>query len=152
VAETQQKLRSEAISGHASRYKQRKKFALRNAESTGPSLPASDQDSFVDEYAQEYAAKLAEMEDDQWESLSFLVMDDREDQIADAELRTFDWILEKPSSKDRPWSNFLEWLKKGKGLYWINGKAGSGKSTLVKYPNYHHKISDTLQAWSGEPL
>jgi hypothetical protein len=59
----------------------------------------SDQDSFVDEYTEEYAAKLAEMEEDQWKSLSFPVMYDREDQIADAELRTFDWIIEKPSSK-----------------------------------------------------
>jgi hypothetical protein len=150
LEETQQKLRSEAISARISRYKQPEKSALRNAKSTGPSQPASDQDSFADEYAQEYAAKLAEMEEDQWESLSFPVMCDREDQIADAELRTFDWILENPGSKDRPWSNFLEWLEKGKGLYWINGKAGSGKSTLMKYLNSHHRVSDTLQAWSGE--
>ena len=67
----------------------------------------SDQDSFVDEYTEEYAAKLAEMEEDQWESLSFPVMYDREDQIADAELRTFDWIIEKPSSKGRPRRDFM---------------------------------------------
>jgi hypothetical protein len=89
------------------------------------------------------------MEEDQWECLSFPVMNDREDQIVDAELRTFDWILEKPSNKGRPWSNFLEWLK-GKGLYWTNGKAGSGKSTPVKYLNCHRNISDTLPDWSGK--
>lgn len=31
------------------------------------------------------------------------------------------------------WDDFSVWLKSGQGLYWINGKAGSGKSTLMNY-------------------
>ncbi|KAE8441097.1 hypothetical protein EG329_005864 [Mollisiaceae sp. DMI_Dod_QoI] len=148
--ETHQKLRSEAISARASRYKQPKKSALRNAESTSRPQPGHDQDPFVDEYAQEYATRLAEMEEEQWESLSFPVMYDREGQIATADLRTFDWIFEEPRREDRSWSNFLEWLEKGRGMYWINGKAGSGKSTLMKYLNENKKTIDALQSWSGE--
>ncbi|KAJ1323238.1 ankyrin repeat domain-containing protein 50 [Microdochium nivale] len=30
-------------------------------------------------------------------------------------------------------TNFATWLKQGQGLFWIQGKAASGKSTLVKY-------------------
>ncbi|RWA09894.1 hypothetical protein EKO27_g5209 [Xylaria grammica] len=35
--------------------------------------------------------------------------------------------------KDRPWYSFEHWLRSGHNTYWINGKLGSGKTTLVKY-------------------
>ncbi|KAI0126414.1 hypothetical protein BJ170DRAFT_733728 [Xylariales sp. AK1849] len=31
------------------------------------------------------------------------------------------------------WDNFLHWLESGEHVYWIGGKPGSGKSTLMKY-------------------
>ena len=151
--ETQQKIRLQEIAARASRpsrYKRPEKSALRTAENSGNPQSSRDQESFAEEYAQEYAARIAELEEEQWESLSFPVMYDREDQIASADLSTFDWIFEKPRSNDRPWSNFLEWLQKGGSLYWVNGKAGSGKSTLLKFLSTHQKTSDALQAWSGE--
>lgn len=53
-------------------------------------------------------------------------MDDRYEDIADAHGVTFQWIYERPEL------GFVDWLKAGKGVYWITGKAGSGKSTLMK--------------------
>lgn len=35
------------------------------------------------------------------------------------------------------WNDFVAWLEEGDGLYWIAGKAGSGKSTLMKYIASH---------------
>lgn len=96
------------------------------------------------------AAKLAEIEARAWESLNFPIMTDREDEIAEAELATFDWIFKKPRSGDRPWSNFLEWLQSGDSLYWINGKPGSGKSTLMKHLFNHRQTSQALKLWAGD--
>lgn len=154
IEDQQQKLRSEVISISSSRskqskYSQQKRSALRTPESTDPQQTSSPSFS-VDGYTQQHVARLAELEEGLCESLSFPVMWDREDQIADAELKTFDWILQNPKSQEFSWSDFMEWLENGKGLYWISGKAGSGKSTLMKYLHHHPKVSDTLQVWSGE--
>ncbi|KAH6662375.1 hypothetical protein B0J14DRAFT_685819 [Halenospora varia] len=90
VEDQQQKLRAEATSARAPRYKQLEKSALRNKEFSAHPQSTPDAHAFVDEYAQEYATKLAEMEEALWESVSFRVMDDRENDISDAELRTFE--------------------------------------------------------------
>ena len=69
--------------------------------------------------------------------------------IAEAHERTFQWIFTDPVPYQKPWSNFIEWLEKGKGCYWINGKAGSGKSTLMKYVQGEQRTRDALSAWPG---
>lgn len=60
-------------------------------------------------------------------------MEEREDRIAEAYESTFQWIFEDPTSKTRTWTNFKQWLESNEDLYWITGKAGSGKSTLMKF-------------------
>ncbi|KAG7044043.1 NACHT domain-containing protein [Colletotrichum scovillei] len=38
------------------------------------------------------------------------------------------------STKPQPWDSFVDWLKDDpRKIYWISGKPGSGKSTLMKY-------------------
>lgn len=98
--------------------------------------------------AEEYAMKLADVEGQVLESLSFPVMWDREDDIAPAELATFEWIFKQPRSVDRPWNSFKEWLKSGQGTYWISGKTGSGESTLMKYLLRHAITKQALQLWA----
>lgn len=61
-------------------------------------------------------------------SLTFPTMRDRYDETPEAHRKTFRWILE-----DLPKNDFVKWLQSGAGLYWINGKAGSGKSTLMRF-------------------
>ena len=46
-------------------------------------------------------------------------------------------------------SPFLYWLLYGTGIFWISGKLGSGKSTLVEYLANHHRIKTTLQSISS---
>ena len=65
--------------------------------------------------------------------LRYLGMEDREGRIAQAHERTFQWIFEDDDLQQTGWSKFKDWLESNSQLYWITGKAGSGKSTLMKY-------------------
>ncbi|KAH0538897.1 hypothetical protein FGG08_004553 [Glutinoglossum americanum] len=51
-------------------------------------------------------------------------------------------------SKWFPWSSLPNWLKKGKGVYWIHGKAGSGKSTLMKHIFDDQRTHKYLSFWA----
>ncbi|PVH83512.1 hypothetical protein DL98DRAFT_486297 [Cadophora sp. DSE1049] len=87
--------------------------------------------------------------------LSFPSMYDREDEVAEAYRTTFEWIFRKHWNADQPWDNFMGWLRRGSGVYWINGKAGSGKSTLMRYICYHAETQRQLSMWAqanGLPL
>jgi Tfp pilus assembly pilus retraction ATPase PilT len=90
--------------------------------------------------------------------LWFDTLTTRREEIAEAHKNTFAWIFEDPkivrtsgdaADNTRPWSNFVEWLQHGEGLYWINGKAGSGKSTLMRYIVEGSKTLEHLQKWAG---
>jgi hypothetical protein len=70
--------------------------------------------------------------------LAFREMDERYEDIAEAHTQTFRWIYEDPKLK------FTEWLNSGKGIYWISGKAGCGKSTLMKFLYRNRKIRGNL--------
>ncbi|CAG8954110.1 hypothetical protein HYFRA_00009214 [Hymenoscyphus fraxineus] len=61
------------------------------------------------------------------DQLEFPGMNDKYDELVKAHAETFQWIYERPELK------FLDWLKDGKGVYWITGKAACGKSTLMKF-------------------
>ncbi|KAL2849870.1 hypothetical protein BJY01DRAFT_210429 [Aspergillus pseudoustus] len=45
--------------------------------------------------------------------------------------------------------SFLPWLESGDGIYWINGLAGSGKSTLMKYASDSERTIEALKTWAG---
>jgi hypothetical protein len=46
------------------------------------------------------------------------------------------------------WSNYAQWLREGEGIYWINGKAGSGKSTLMRYIVEDLRTRRMLEQWA----
>lgn len=66
-------------------------------------------------------------------SLSFRGMDDRESRIAEAHENTLRWVFDPPTTERPNWQSLTGWLESDSQLYWITGKAGSGKSTLVKF-------------------
>jgi hypothetical protein len=85
------------------------------------------------------------------ESLRFPEMDDRYETISEAEMNTFGWIFDDMPSTGRSWSSLSNWLRRSGGIYWISGKAGSGKSTLMRYIYEHPKTQEYLSLWAGDP-
>lgn len=81
--------------------------------------------------------------------LWFRKIDDRRDHIAAAHRDTLGWALH-PTGKDIPWDDLSEWLHSGSGIYWISGKAGSGKSTLMKHLYSDKRIHELLSLWAHE--
>jgi len=67
------------------------------------------------------------------ESLAFSHMYARQESIADAHKNTFRWILDASDGATRPWHNFRQWLEHNNDMYWIQGQAGCGKSTLMRF-------------------
>ena len=96
----------------------------------------------VDQAEREYRRKFLE-------ALYFPEIYVRQESIAEAHSQTFQWIFDASGEKVRPWSNFVDWLESGQGIYWINGKAGSGKSTLMSYISQDNRVTDLLHSWSG---
>jgi hypothetical protein len=119
-------------------------------ESISDGLVSIDQDFSAHTYAESCAKSLAKFELQQWESLHYTVLNDREDQIMDAERETFEWILRPPRDEHQPWSNFTNWLTSGDSIYWIQGKAGSGKSTMLKYLGNHPIVKRALDVWADK--
>lgn len=93
--------------------------------------------------------RLLMIEDGVLGSLSFLSLSDRRESLDLPCHETFQWIYEVQKSSDRPWSSFVEWLRSGTGIYWINGKLGSGKSTLMRYVCENAQTKKELGSWSG---
>jgi hypothetical protein len=74
------------------------------------------------------------------ESLNFDQMDFRHSKIRDAHPNTFSWMFSQ---------HFKSWLKDPEPIYWISGKPGSGKSTLMKYLVDNCQTPIQLRQWSG---
>ena len=74
---------------------------------------------------------------------------------------SYQWIFDEPRTRKARrheqgptkeivpyWDDFSMWLKSGHGSYWINGKAGSGKSSLMSYVCQNNRRLDLLKQWS----
>ncbi|KAI1414629.1 hypothetical protein F5Y13DRAFT_197655 [Hypoxylon sp. FL1857] len=57
---------------------------------------------------------------------------------------TFEWIYENDELE------FPSWLRSGRGIYWIRGKPGAGKSTLMKFIFDDPRTRDLLKHWMDE--
>ncbi|KEZ43682.1 hypothetical protein SAPIO_CDS4299 [Scedosporium apiospermum] len=68
-----------------------------------------------------------------------------------AHMGTCDWAVKSeisPESRDPP--AFMSWTKNEEPLFWISGKAASGKSTLMKYLYYNSEVNRGLREWAGD--
>jgi hypothetical protein len=48
---------------------------------------------------------------------------------------------------DVVWQSFVDWLRSHQPLFWIQGKPGAGKSTLMKYIVNHKETQKLLDQW-----
>ena len=67
------------------------------------------------------------------QSLHFPEIKLRQETIAPAHKKTFEWIYNEQQESDPHWDSFTEWLRNDQQVYWILGKPGSGKSTLMNF-------------------
>jgi hypothetical protein len=82
-------------------------------------------------------------------SLDFPQLTTRESSIAEAHAQTFQWIF----GEGKEDVQFVQWLRQPKcspGVYWIAGKAGCGKSTLMKFLYEHNDTQQALRHWAGK--
>ncbi|KAK2687608.1 hypothetical protein QWA68_013486 [Fusarium oxysporum] len=52
----------------------------------------------------------------------------------------------------RSWASFNSWLRSDEKLFYIQGKPGSGKSTLVKFILNQDQTQDLIQRWSPDAI
>ncbi|KAI1751255.1 hypothetical protein F4782DRAFT_506441 [Xylaria castorea] len=60
--------------------------------------------------------------------------------ISQAHQNTFHWAFED--------SHLSNWLCSGTGIFWVSGRAGSGKSTFVKFLADHSQTRELLARWT----
>lgn len=96
------------------------------------------------------------------DSLRFDTMPDRHDAIPYAYRETFEWVFASqylPAPLDgtdcspdhqtyAQYHSFATWLMGSNQLYWITGKPGAGKSTLMKFLSKNPKTLGIAQQWT----
>ena len=83
------------------------------------------------------------------DSLFFREYTARKEQVEPAQKNTFGWAFSaEEQCSDVPWSPFSDWLRNGSDLYWIHGKAGSGKSTLCSFLVDHPDTRQLIEEWA----
>jgi hypothetical protein len=92
------------------------------------------------------------------QSLQFRQIKTRHSNVPEAHATTFQWIFQRSRSNvSDPQAKFVQWLERPKaadeGIYWIAGKPGSGKSTLMKFICSNEHTNAALGRWAGsDPL
>ncbi|KAK9781516.1 putative NACHT domain-containing protein [Seiridium cardinale] len=63
-------------------------------------------------------------------------MEERRHHIAQAYKHTYEWMLQPQGRAHEQWAGFARWARsrdENEKVYWIHGKPGSGKSTLMRF-------------------
>lgn len=91
--------------------------------------------------------------------LRLQALSERFESITEAEERTFSWLLtdEEDSDQNPPSTSvhrlakesLLRWIEQGEGFYYISGKPGAGKSTLMKLICNHASFLQRATAWAA---
>ncbi|RPA87880.1 hypothetical protein BJ508DRAFT_21 [Ascobolus immersus RN42] len=76
------------------------------------------------------------------QTLHYSALDQRWDRVQESYEGTSNWIYNDATY-------FEAWLREYGGVYWIHGKPGSGKSTLMKHIFSNESTLKALEEWSG---
>jgi len=136
VIDAMQRLRADLESD------QPRNFSIIGASKSSNKTSAVDMDAFTEALSQmekdgtKIITSLALLE-----SLTFDRMDYRHSKIHDAHPSTFIWMFS---------NKFKQWLQSPEPIFWLSGKPGSGKSTLMKYLVDNPETPTMLRQWSGQ--
>lgn len=76
--------------------------------------------------------------------MNFADKNKRQADIERAYANTFGWVYEHSDLE------FISWLRGDGSIFWIRGKPGSGKSTLVKYLHDSEEIALLTKGWNPQ--
>ncbi|PLB48418.1 hypothetical protein P170DRAFT_359235, partial [Aspergillus steynii IBT 23096] len=85
-------------------------------------------------------------------SLRFPQMQERAQQIDEAHEETYEWILRAQDEQTCRWDDLVTWLcssTETRKIYWIFGKPGSGKSTLMRFLVDHLDAQKHMLPWAN---
>lgn len=74
---------------------------------------------------------------------------DRYQSITPAHKKTFSWVFH-PANTSSESKRLVQWLRHGQGVFWITGKPGSGKSTMMKFLCDDSQTITALKEWAGD--
>jgi hypothetical protein len=80
-------------------------------------------------------------------------MEERKSQIVEAYDTTYHWILQLRLSHGKQWDDFLSFLGSAtpeNRIYWIRGKPGAGKSSLMRYIGDHIDATAYACPWAAQ--
>ncbi|KAF3076185.1 hypothetical protein CFAM422_001684 [Trichoderma lentiforme] len=82
--------------------------------------------------------------------LHYKTMTMRIESVVEAYTDTYEWIFKPRWAKNAKGIkvHFAEWLAKKDGIFWVSGKPGSGKSTLMKFLCDHDRTAEALANWA----
>jgi len=87
------------------------------------------------------------------DSLFFPDMFARHRTIAPPSKGTYEWVFDQDKEQDDKMQaklgQFKHWLSSDEPCFWINGKPGSGKSSLMSFIESDKRTEDALKIWSG---
>lgn len=83
-------------------------------------------------------------------ALGFRNIDARRQGVVDTHGSTFQWLFDETSTCPAT-KGLLDWLGQGQGCFWISGKAGAGKSSLMKLIATHPRLPESLSPWVTHP-
>ncbi|KAI9150841.1 hypothetical protein HJFPF1_10618 [Paramyrothecium foliicola] len=69
--------------------------------------------------------------------------DSRVEEIDDRAGHSFEWVFDRKSI------GLTTWLQKGDGIFWISGRPGSGKSTMMKFIDNDLRTGSLLHGWQS---
>lgn len=84
-------------------------------------------------------------------SLRYPQMQERAHQIETAHEQTYEWVLQSQVKKGHRWDDVVTWLSSNterRRIYWISGKPGSGKSTLMRFLGERLNVQDHMLPWA----
>jgi hypothetical protein len=122
-------------------------------QQSGPKLDMLQKrmDSCMEEIQEIRSSVTNTREDEILRWLNFRQRTWRFEEVEEAHRTTFDWVFRKPHANTL-WHDFSAYLSGAEVTlpYFINGKAGSGKSTLMKYIVSHPQTKAELRKWAGQ--